>query len=132
MTAKIIHMMVRVLDEARSVAFYSRAFGLEVAERLRFADFTLVYLRNAESAFELELTINDGRAAPYALGDGYGHFAVVVEDLDAEHRRFTAEGLAPTPIKELMLEGVRRARFCFLTDPDGYRIEVLQKMGRYR
>lgn len=132
MMAKIIHMMVRVVEEARAVAFYRRAFALEIAERLRFADFTLVYLRGTESDFELELTINDGRAAPYALGEGYGHFAVVVDDLDAEHRRFSEQGLAPTPIKELTLDGVRRARFCFLADPDGYRIEVLQKIGRYR
>lgn len=47
--AKAIHTMVRVLDEARSVAFYKKAFGLDVADRLEFPDFTLVYLSNAES-----------------------------------------------------------------------------------
>ena len=55
--AKAIHMMIRVLDEARSVDFYRRAFGLEIAERLQFDGFTLVYLRNAEADFEVELTI---------------------------------------------------------------------------
>ena len=62
--AKAIHMMVRVLDEARSLAFYKKAFGLDVADRLDFPDFTLVYLSNAESPFEIELTINKGRSEP--------------------------------------------------------------------
>ena len=59
--AKTIHSMIRVLDEERSVAFYRKAFGLEVADRLDFTDFTLVYLSNPETEFELELTINKGR-----------------------------------------------------------------------
>src|SRR3712207_3889631 len=83
--AKAIHTMIRVLDEERSVRFYRTAFGLEVADRLPFEGFTLVYLRNAEADFEIELTVNKGRAEPYNLGDGYGHVAVAVEDLDAEH-----------------------------------------------
>lgn len=132
MMAKAIHMMIRVLDEARSVDFYRRAFGLDIAERMAFDDFTLVYLRNAEADFEVELTINAGRVEPYDLGSGYGHVAFVVSDLDSEHRRFTAEGLAPTPIRELHHQGTMRARFCFLADPDGYRIEILQRHGRYQ
>jgi len=130
--AKIIHMMVRVLDEARSLAFYNKAFGLEVADRLDFPDFTLVYLANRESPFEVELTINKGRAEPYDLGNGYGHFAVVVDDLDAERRRFEAEGLNPRTIVEFNRDGKLTARFFFIEDPDGYKIEVLQKHGRYK
>lgn len=130
--AKAIHMMVRVLDEQRSLDFYKRAFGLEVAQRLDFPDFTLVYLSNAESPFEVELTINKGRAEPYALGDGYGHLAVVVDDLDAEHRRFEAEGLKPRKVVEMNREGEKVARFFFVEDPDGYKIEVLQTFGRFR
>ena len=129
--AKVIHMMVRVLEEARSLAFYKKAFGLDVADRLDFPDFTLVYLSNAESPFEVELTINKGRAEPYALGTGYGHFAVVVDDLDAEHRRFEVEGLNPRKIVEFKNDGKLIARFFFVEDPDGYKIEVLQKFGRY-
>ena len=81
--AKAIHSMIRVLDEARSVDFYRRAFGLDVAQRLDFPDFTLVYLSNPETDFELELTVNKGRTEPYQLGDGYGHLAFSVDDLDA-------------------------------------------------
>jgi len=129
--AKAIHSMIRVLDEARSVAFYRDALGLEVAERLDFDSFTLVYMSNAEADFEIELTINKGRAEPYALGDGYGHIAVSVDDLDAEHARLEAAGLGPRKIVEFDRDGVLLARFFFIADPDGYQIEVLQRHGRY-
>src|ERR687889_2329493 len=99
--AKAVHSMVRVQDEQRSVAFYEKAFGLRVADRFAFESFTLVYLRNPEADFELELTINQGRTEPYSLGDGYGHLAFAVEDLDAEHRRLEALGFTVTPVKQL-------------------------------
>ncbi|KPL52550.1 VOC family protein [Prosthecomicrobium hirschii] len=130
--AKAIHMMIRVLEEARSVAFYGQAFGLAVADRFDFDGFTLVYLRNAENDFEVELTINHGRTEPYDLGTGYGHVAFAVADLDAEHARFVAAGLNPNPIKEFHRDGGLMARFFFVQDPDGYKIEVLQTHGRYR
>ncbi|MGL5115418.1 MAG: VOC family protein [Beijerinckiaceae bacterium] len=130
--AKAIHSMIRVLDEQRSVAFYKTAFGLEIADRFPFDGFTLVYMRNAEADFEVELTINHDRTEPYALGEGYGHLAVAVDDLDAEHKRMAAAGLVPTPVKEFHRDGSVLAKFCFVTDPDGYKIEVLQKHGRYR
>ena len=130
--AKAIHSMIRVLDEARSVDFYKQAFGLEIAERLDFDSFTLVYLRNQDADFELELTVNKDRSEPYDLGDGYGHIAFVVDDLDAEHARFQAAGLEPRKIVEFERDGALLARFFFVADPDGYQIEVLQRHGRYK
>jgi len=131
--AKAIHTMVRALDEARSLAFYKKAFGLDVADRLDFPDFTLVYLSNPETPYEVELTINKGRTEPYNPGDGYGHVAFVVDDLDAERARFEAEGLNPRKIVEFNRDGKQIARFFFVEDPDGYKIEVLQKnLGRFR
>ncbi len=129
--AKCIHMMIRVLEEQRSVDFYATAFGLRIADRFVFDGFTLVYLRNAETEFEVELTINHGRTEPYALGDGYGHLAVTVEDLGAEHARLTEAGLSPTPQRSMAHDGRPLAQFFFVQDPDGYRIEVLQRGGRY-
>lgn len=129
---KAIHSMIRVLDEARSLAFYRSAFGLEIADRLDFSDFTLIYLSNPETDFELELTVNKGRTAPYDLGDGYGHLAVSVTDLEAEHDRFTREGLAPRKLVEFAPAGTVIARFFFVADPDGYQIEVLERGGRYK
>lgn len=129
--AKAIHMMIRVLDEARSVAFYESAFGLKVADRFGFDGFTLVYLRNKDADFEVELTINHDRKEPYVLGDGYGHLAFAVDDLVATHAHFEKAGIKPTAVKEFFREGALLAKFCFVQDPDGYKIEVLQKHGRY-
>jgi lactoylglutathione lyase len=98
--AKPVHSMIRVLDEARSLDFYARAFGLQIADRLLFPDFALVYLHNTSSPFELELTVNFRRKEPYIPGDGYGHLAVVVDNLDAEHARFEREKLSPGPLRD--------------------------------
>jgi lactoylglutathione lyase len=124
--------MIRVLDEVRSVEFYARAFGLRVADRYDFETFTLVYLRNPEADFELELTVNKGRTEPYPLGEGYGHIAFCVPDLDEEHVRFERAGLKPRRIVEFTRDGAKLARFFFVADPDGYQIEVLERHGRYR
>lgn len=129
--ARLIHSMIRVRDEARSVAFYGTAFGMEVAERVPFDSFTLVYLRAADTSFELELTVNHDRVEPYNLGDGYGHLAVSVEDVDAEHARLAASGLELKPVRELKRDGALVGRFFFVADPDGYVIEVLQRGGRF-
>lgn len=129
--AKAIHSMIRVLDEARSVAFYEQAFGLKVADRLDFDSFTLIYMSNAETAFELELTVNKGRTEPYNLGDGYGHLALSVDDLDAEHARLTAAGLGPRKLVDFRNGDQRVARFFFIADPDGYQIELLERGGRF-
>ena len=59
--AKAIHSMIRVLDIDRAINFYGKAFGLKIADRFDFNDFELVYLRNPENDFEIELTLNKGR-----------------------------------------------------------------------
>lgn len=130
--AKTIHSMIRVLDEARAVAFYETAFGLRVADRLDFDSFTLIYMSNDESSFELELTVNKGRTEPYSLGDGYGHLAVSVDDVETEHARLSAAGLAPRNLVDFKNNGVSVAKFFFIADPDGYQIEVLQRGGRFQ
>lgn len=130
--AKAIHSMIRVLDEARSVEFYKSAFGLEIADRLDFDNFTLVYLRNPENDFELELTVNKGQTEAYDLGNGYGHLAFCVDDVNAEHARFTDAGLSPRKLVDFAPGGQVLARFFFIQDPDGYEIEVLQRHGRYQ
>lgn len=129
--AKPVHSMVRVLNEARSVGFYETAFGLKVADRFDFGGFALVYLRGTSSPFEVELTVNYDRSEPYTLGDGYGHLAVTVDSVDAEHKRLEGEGLAPGPIRDFKHEGKTLARFFFISDPDGYRIEVIERGGRF-
>ncbi len=90
-----------------------------------------MYLRNSEADFELELTINKDRTEPYELGDGYGHLAVTVPNLESEHARFEAEGLSPRNLVEFAPGGEIVARFFFVQDPDGYQIEVIESGGRY-
>ncbi|GBU17403.1 MULTISPECIES: VOC family protein [Methylobacterium] len=129
--SKLVHAMIRVLDETRSRAYYAEAFGLEVSDRFDFPDFTLIYMRAPGSPFELELTVNKGRDKPYDLGDGYGHIAFTVDDLEAAHARLKDKGLPATDPKSLEHEGQRLARFFFATDPDGYKIEVIERSGRF-
>ena len=129
--AKAIHTMIRVKEEARSVDFYDKAFALKVEDRFDFDGFTLVYLKNQENDFEVELTINHGQEEDYSHGSGYGHLAVSVENVEEEHARVESLGLEPTPVKEFHRDGALMAQFFFLQDPDGYKIEVLKRHGRY-
>ena len=130
--AKAIHSMIRVLDEQRSIEFYEQAFDLKVFDRLDFDTFTLIYLRTDESTFELELTVNKDQKEPYVLGDGYGHLAVCVDDLDTEHKKVTDLGYKPNNIVDFNHDGSLLARFFFIKDPDGYDIEVLQRHSRFQ
>ena len=128
---KLAHSMIRVLNEAESVQFYYDTFGLEVVDRLDFESFTLIYLALPTSTFELELTVNKSRDTPYDLGDGYGHLAVVVDDLEEVHATAAKANSTPGDIVDFRPGGERVARFFFIKDPDGYQIEVIEKGGRF-
>lgn len=128
---RMIHSMIRVLDEARSLAFYSKAFGVEVADRYEFDGFTLIYLADRETGFELELTINKDRTEPYDPGNGYGHLAISVMDLDVARQAMLDHEMQPGEIKTLSHPSGFSARFFFVADPDGYKIEVLERSGRF-
>jgi lactoylglutathione lyase len=131
--AKLIHTMIRVQDLSRSLDFYDRVFDFKVSHRLDFPDFTLAYLRNDEADTEIELTWNKARAEPYSHGDGYGHVAFVVDDAQADRQRLLDMGLTPNDLREFHTEdGSLIARYFFIQDPDGYKIEVLERHGHYR
>ena len=130
--AKLIHTMIRVRDLDASLKFYREVFDLTPSHRLDFPDFSLVYLRNPENDAEIELTWNKGRDQPYTHGDGYGHVAVVVDDVTARHAELVAAGYEPLPVKEFKEADTLLARFFFILDPDGYKIEVLEKHGHYQ
>jgi len=127
---KLIHSMIRVQDLNRAAEFYRGGFGLEETQRMEFPTFTLLYLREPESGFEIELTWNKGQAEPYTHGSAYGHMAFCVEDLEAHHARLKGLGYTVGDLKELAAPS-GAARFFFVTDPDGYKIEVLQRAGHY-
>jgi len=131
--AKLIHTMIRIQDLDRSLKFYQNAFGLAPSHRLDFPDFSLVYLRNGESDNEIELTWNKGREDAYSHGDGYGHVAFVVDDVKRERERLLELGMTPNDVREFHNDdGALLARYFFILDPDGYKIEVLEKHGHYQ
>ncbi len=130
--AKVIHSMVRVLDLEKSLRFYADVLDLHEAHRLDFPDFALVYLKNAENDVEIELTLNKGRAEPYTHGTGYGHIGVVVPDVAAAREALTAQGYECAPVKEFKRGDELLARFFFIQDPDGYKIEMLERHGHYQ
>jgi lactoylglutathione lyase len=123
--------MIRVAALDRSIAFYQDAFGMHESHRLDFDTFTLVYLRDPESGAEIELTLNKDASTPYTHGTGYGHVAFAVDNIEAFRDGLLSQGMQPGELKSLSHDGAIAARFFFITDPDGYKIEVLSKEGHY-
>jgi lactoylglutathione lyase len=120
---KLVHTNVRVRDIDASLRFYE-ALGFERRGRLQFDSAYNVYLGLPGDGDTLELTVNAGRDEPYDLGDGYGHVALEVEDLDGLLQRLAEQGIEPE--KAPYAPGGREEyRICFVADPDGYRIELI-------
>ena len=120
---QFVHTNVRVRDIDASLRFYE-ALGFEQRGRLQFDGAYNVYLGLPGDGDTLELTVNEGREEPYDLGTGYGHVALEVEDLDELLARLAAQGIEPE--KPPYAPGGREEfRICFVADPDGYRIELI-------
>jgi lactoylglutathione lyase len=120
---RFVHTNVRVRDVDASLRFYE-ALGFERRGRLQFEGAYNIYLGLPGDGDTLELTVNEGREEPYDLGDGYGHVALEVEDLDALLERLATQGIAPE--KPPYAPGGRKeSRICFVQDPDGYRVELI-------
>jgi lactoylglutathione lyase len=124
MAKRFVHTCVRVLDERRSVAFYEK-LGYERRGKLRFETAYNVYMGLPGDGDTLELTVNVGREEPYDLGEGYNHMALTVDDLDALLAELAKDGIEPE--KPPYAPGGRTevGRICFVADPDGYRIELI-------
>ena len=120
---QFVHTNVRVRDIETSLRFY-RALGFEPRGRLQFDGAYNVYLGLPGDGDTLELTVNEGREEPYDLGTGYGHVALAVDDLDGLLARLADDGIEPE--KPPYAPGGREEfRICFVADPDGYRIELI-------
>ncbi|QPB84584.1 lactoylglutathione lyase [Pseudoalteromonas rubra] len=130
--AKLIHSMVRVMDLQKSLAFYHDVLALGERRRIEFEHFSLVYLGNEEAEFELELTWNHDTQQPYELGNGYGHIAVVVDDLAPVHAKAEVLGYQPKEMKSFYNGDTLVARFFFIADPDGYQIEIIERSETFR
>lgn len=113
------HVNFNVLDLERSMAFYEMAFGFREKRRLEAEGFTLVYLTDGTTDFELELTYLHERKNPYNLGEKEFHLALHADDYKAAHERHTEMGI-------ICYENAGMGIY-FVEDPDGYWIEVLPK-----
>lgn len=125
MARKMLHTCVRVKDLEKSVEFYKDALGMEEVRRLDYPDykFTLVYLALEGDDYELELTYNYNQEVPYELGNGYGHIAIGVDNLEETQKELKEKGYEVTDIKGLQDNA---ANYFFLFDPDKYKIEIIQ------
>ncbi len=123
MSDRYVHTCIRVRDIDSSLAFYE-LLGFELRGRLNFESAYNVYLGLPGDGDILELTVNVGRDQPYDLGDAYNHMALVVDDLDSLLAQLASNGIEPE--KPPYAPGGRdEYRICFVSDPDGYRIELI-------
>lgn len=130
--AKMIHTMLRVKDAARSIKFYHELFQLCEKRRVELDDFSLIYLGNADSDFELELTCNHDPDISYQLGDGYGHLAFAQTNISLLYEQAKSLGYSPNDIKYFYDKEDLIATLFFIEDPDGYKIEVIEKSSIYQ
>ena len=125
--ADLIHTCYRIGDIDRSVAFYT-ALGFEERRRLPIRDEAInVFMGLPGDEDRLELTYNFG-VDSYELGTGYGHIALSVDDLSAILARLREQGIEPEREPYRVREG--GSLLCFVRDPDGYRIELIDRSGR--
>jgi lactoylglutathione lyase len=123
MSARYVHTCIRVRDIDAATEFYGR-LGFEHRGQLNFESAYNVYMGLPGDGDVLELTVNVGREESYDLGEGYNHMALVVDDLDGLLAGLAEAGIEPE--KAPYAPGGREEyRICFVADPDGYRIELI-------
>jgi lactoylglutathione lyase len=129
--AEFLHTMVRITDPDRSRAFYE-ALGFQFERDMDIVrngerEATNYFYGIGDQSSVLELTFNhDGRT--YDLGTGYGHIALAVDDLEATLGQLKGQGIEPEREPYRVREG--GSLLCFVRDPDGYRIELIDRRGR--
>jgi len=122
---KMLHTCLRVMDLEASLKFYSEALDLKETRRKDFPEheFTLVFLTDESNTYEIELTYNYNPETPYVIGNGFSHLAFGVADLEASRERHEVLGYKVT--KLMGLPGTVPSYY-FVTDPDGYDVEIIR------
>src|SRR5512133_965641 len=129
--AEYLHTMVRITDPEKSRAFYE-ALGFEFSRDMDIVrngevEATNYFFSMGGNENVLELTFNhDGRT--YEMGDAYGHIAIAADDLDESLSRLKEQGIEPEREPYRVREG--GSRLCFVRDPDGYRVELIDRSGK--
>ena len=122
--SELIHTCYRIGDIDRSVSFYEK-LGFDERARMNIGDEAInVFMGLPDDGARLELTYNHG-VDSYELGTGYNHIAVTVDDIDATLEGLAEQGIEPEKPPYSVREG--GSRLCFVRDPDGYRIEIIEK-----
>ncbi len=126
---RFLHTMIRVLDLEKSIDFYTRLLGMTLLRRKDYptGEFTLVFVGygGEDDNAVIELTHNWKQTEPYAIGTGFGHLAIGVEDIHATCNRLAADGVKiPRPPGPMKHGG---SVIAFIEDPDGYKIELIQR-----
>ncbi|MBX6763601.1 MAG: VOC family protein, partial [Rubrobacteraceae bacterium] len=129
MATAYIHTCYRILDPERSTDFYVNKLGMKKVGEMHFSDATNYFFAMEEdpSSPMLELTHNHGRTEPYEIGEGYGHVAFVVDDLEGTVARLKEQGVEVDVEPKTMTVDGHDYRIAFVLDPDGYRVELVQK-----
>lgn len=119
----MLHTCIRVVDLEKSIQFYSQ-LGFYESKRMEYPEqgFSIVYMNLEGGDYSLELTYNEG-VESYVIGDGYSHIAIGVDYLEVEHERCIELGYETTPLKGLP---GKTPNYFFVTDPDGYKVEVIR------
>lgn len=125
MAVKMLHTCIRVKDLDKSMEFYRNVLGLVETNRKEFPEhkFSLVYLSDKEGGYELELTYNYDQEVPYELGNGFSHIAIGAPNIEELRQRHMDLGYEVTPLKGLPGQP---PKYYFVTDPDGYKVEVIR------
>jgi lactoylglutathione lyase len=122
--SELIHTCYRVTDLERSVTFYEQ-LGMKEFGRLPIRDEAInVFMGFDDDGPRLELTFNFDQEGDYEIGTGYGHIAITIEDMEEALSRLAGVGIEPEKPPYSVREG--GSLLCFVRDPDGYRIELIE------
>jgi len=127
----LVHTCYRIIDIDRSVAFYE-ALGFTELRRMPIREEAInVFMGLPEDGPEprLELTFNIGRTEPYEIGTGYGHIAITTAALDQTLAALKRQGIEPERPPYTVRDG--GSRLCFVRDPDGYRVEIIERVPEW-
>lgn len=124
---KFLHSMIRVKNIEESLKFYTEAFNMTLTNKKRLEDCWLYFLRDEEDTCEIELTFNDDTPKNgYDIGNGFGHFAFSVNSLDEFTSKINKLGYKYL-YEPFDLNG-KGSKIAFIQDPDGYEIEIIEKV----
>src|SRR3954469_15340932 len=123
--SELIHTCYRILDIDRSVSFYEKPGFEERGRRPIRGEAINGFMGLPGDGARLELTWNKGVGDPYEIGTGYGHIALTVDDLDTTLGALAEQGVEPERPPYTVRDG--GSRICFVRDPDGYRIEIIER-----